>query len=116
SGRTLLGVAARAYPFPDADEGRPYLANLRGPDYMHFMRRRVLAAGVTALDHHPALALRAAAESLCGATRGAVTARGRVSRCRRRRHRSPARPAVAHSLRRRRARDRRLRVRRAHAG
>ena len=50
-------LAAWGYPFPDDDEGRPYLANLRGPDYMHFMRRRVLAAGVTILDHHPALEL-----------------------------------------------------------
>ncbi|HMH49390.1 MAG TPA: FAD-dependent oxidoreductase, partial [Candidatus Acidoferrum sp.] len=41
----LHALAAWGYPFPDDDEGRPYLANLRGPDYMHFMRRRVLAAG-----------------------------------------------------------------------
>src|SRR5262245_21639793 len=50
-------LAAWGYPFPDDDEGKPYLANLRGPDYMHFMRRRVLGAGVTSFDHHPALEL-----------------------------------------------------------
>jgi succinate dehydrogenase/fumarate reductase flavoprotein subunit len=53
----LHSLAAWGYPFPDDDEGKPYLANLRGPDYMHFMRRRVLASGVTILDHHPALEL-----------------------------------------------------------
>jgi succinate dehydrogenase/fumarate reductase flavoprotein subunit len=53
----LHSLASWGYPFPDDDEGKPYLANLRGPDYMHFMRRRVLAAGATVLDHHPALEL-----------------------------------------------------------
>jgi hypothetical protein len=47
-------LAVWGYSFPDDDEGRPYLANLRGPDYMHFMRRRALAAGVTVLDHQTA--------------------------------------------------------------
>ena len=32
------------YRFPTDDDGKPYLANLRDPDYMHFMRRRVRAA------------------------------------------------------------------------
>ena len=63
----LHSLAAWGYPFPDDDDGRPYLANLRGPDYMHFMRRRVLAAGVTILDHHPALELLAAHETIAGA-------------------------------------------------
>jgi succinate dehydrogenase/fumarate reductase flavoprotein subunit len=60
-------LAAWGYPFPDDDEGRPYLANLRGPDYMHFMRRRALAAGVTILDHHPALELLGDGETIAGA-------------------------------------------------
>jgi len=60
-------LASWGYPFPDDDEGRPYLANLRGPDYMHFMRRRVLAAGANVLDHHPALELLAAGETIAGA-------------------------------------------------
>ena len=59
-------LAAWGYPFPDDDEGKPYLANLRGPDYMHFMRRRVLAAGVTILDHHPALELLGDGEAVAG--------------------------------------------------
>src|SRR5262245_43960223 len=63
----LHALAAWGYPFPDDDEGRPYLANLRGPDYMHFMRRRVLAQGVTVLDHHPALELLADGGTVAGA-------------------------------------------------
>jgi succinate dehydrogenase/fumarate reductase flavoprotein subunit len=63
----LHALASWGYPFPDDDEGRPYLANLRGPDYMHFMRRRVLAAGVTVLDHHPALELLGDGETIAGA-------------------------------------------------
>ena len=60
-------LAGWGYPFPDDDQGRPYLANLRGPDYMHFMRRRVLGAGVTVLDHHPALELLADGDAISGA-------------------------------------------------
>src|SRR4029077_9553434 len=60
-------LAAWGYPFPDDDEGRPYLANLRGPDSMHFMRRRVLAASVAILDPHPALELLADGETVAGA-------------------------------------------------
>jgi succinate dehydrogenase/fumarate reductase flavoprotein subunit len=63
----LHALAAWGYPFPDDDDGKPYLANLRGPDYMHFMRRRVLAAGATVLDHHPALELLGDGETIAGA-------------------------------------------------
>jgi succinate dehydrogenase/fumarate reductase flavoprotein subunit len=45
------------YPFPQDDDGNVYRANLRGPDYMHFMRRRALRSGVRIFDHHPALEL-----------------------------------------------------------
>lgn len=45
------------YPFPHDDSGNLYVANLRGPDYMRFMRKRVQAAGVKILDHHPVLEL-----------------------------------------------------------
>jgi succinate dehydrogenase/fumarate reductase flavoprotein subunit len=60
-------LAAWGYPFPCDDEGRPYLANLRGPDYMHFMRRRVSATGVSILDQHPALELLGAGDAIAGA-------------------------------------------------
>ena len=53
----LHALADWGYKFPNDDTGKPYLANLRGPDYMAFMRRRVLRAGVAILDHHPALEL-----------------------------------------------------------
>ncbi|WP_244488097.1 FAD-binding protein [Aureimonas sp. Leaf454] len=45
------------YPFPNDDGGNLYVANLRGPDYMRFMRARVAAAGIRILDHHPILEL-----------------------------------------------------------
>jgi succinate dehydrogenase/fumarate reductase flavoprotein subunit len=63
----LHALAAWGYPFPTDDEGRPYLANLRGPDYMHFMRRRVLKSGAAVLDHHPALELLVEGGVVCGA-------------------------------------------------
>ncbi len=50
-------LAEGGYPFPFDEDGKPYRANLRGPDYMRFMRRRVLQAGVKILDHSPALEL-----------------------------------------------------------
>jgi len=53
----LHALADWNYKFPILDSGKPYLANLRGPDYMAFMRRRLLRAGVAILDHHPALEL-----------------------------------------------------------
>ena len=67
SWETLHRMAAWGYPFPTDDDGKPYLANLRGPDYMHFMRRRVVAAGVTVLDHHPALELLGDGDGIAGA-------------------------------------------------
>jgi succinate dehydrogenase/fumarate reductase flavoprotein subunit len=77
----LHALAAWGYPFPTDDDGKPYLANLRGPDYMHFMRRRVAAAGVTILDHHPALELLGAGEIVAGAG-GIDRQRGRAWRVR----------------------------------
>lgn len=55
------------YPFPAEEGGALYIANLRGPDYMRFMRRRVQKAGVTILDHHPILELLADGECVAGA-------------------------------------------------
>ena len=48
-------------------EGSLYIANLRGPDYMRFMRARVLKAGVRVLDHHPALELLSDGDAVTGA-------------------------------------------------
>lgn len=56
------------YSFPVDDQGKRYLANLRGPDYMRFMRRQLLRARVKVLDHHPALELLAAGDGIGGAS------------------------------------------------
>ncbi|CAN0286008.1 unnamed protein product, partial [Phaeothamnion confervicola] len=63
----LHAMVAWRHPFAIDESGRPYLGNLRGPDYMRFLRRRVVAAGVRVLDHHPALALLGSADGVGGA-------------------------------------------------
>jgi succinate dehydrogenase/fumarate reductase flavoprotein subunit len=63
----LNALAARGYPFPLDHEGQLYIANLRGPDYMRFMRSQVIRAGVTVRDHHPALELLVAGDAVAGA-------------------------------------------------
>lgn len=63
----LLKLVDWGYPFPRDDKGELYIANLRGPDYMRFMRGRVLAAGVTVLDHHPSLELLSDGDAVTGA-------------------------------------------------
>jgi len=50
-------LAAFGYPFPTDDTGRPQRRSLQGPEYMRLMRKRIKAAGVTILDHSPALEL-----------------------------------------------------------
>jgi len=63
----LHWLAERGYPFPADDTGKLYVANLRGPDYMHFMRRLVLRAGVRIFDQHPALELLRGEAGIAGA-------------------------------------------------
>ncbi|NLR97510.1 FAD-binding protein [Rhizobium sp. P38BS-XIX] len=72
----LLKLSEWGYPFPSEDDGTLYIANLRGPDYMAFMRRRVLLSKVTVLDHHPALELLSDGEAVTGAA-GIDRQRGR---------------------------------------
>ncbi|MFK8252885.1 FAD-dependent oxidoreductase [Ancylobacter terrae] len=60
-------LAERGYRFPHDDEGNVYIANLRGPDYMRFMRMQAVRAGVTIRDHHPALELLVSGEVVAGA-------------------------------------------------
>ncbi len=77
--RGLNQLIEWSYPFPRDEAGNPYCGNLRGPDYMRFMRRRVIGAGVKVLDHHPALELLGDDEGVTGAAgidrqRGAVWA------------------------------------------
>lgn len=58
------------YPFPIDDTGQPYRNSLQGPDYMQLMRRKIKQAGVTILDHSPALALLVDAEGAVGGATG----------------------------------------------
>lgn len=50
-------LAEWGYPYPTDDTGRPQRNSLQGPEYMRLMRKRTKAAGVTILDHSPALEL-----------------------------------------------------------
>jgi succinate dehydrogenase/fumarate reductase flavoprotein subunit len=50
-------LAEWGYPYPTDDSGRPQRNSLQGPEYMRLMRKRTKAAGVTILDHSPALEL-----------------------------------------------------------
>lgn len=64
----LLDLADQGYSFPrDPSDGSLYIANLRGPDYMRFMRKLVKGAGVKVLDHSPALELLSDADGVAGA-------------------------------------------------
>lgn len=65
--QNIRRLAEWGYAFPRDDAGELYLANLRGPDYMRFMRRQVLKAGVRVFDHHPALELIGAGAGIAGA-------------------------------------------------
>lgn len=60
-------LAAWGYPFPADDSGVQYRRSLQGPEYMRLMRKRVKAAGVTVLDHSPALELLVADGEVVGA-------------------------------------------------
>ena len=63
-------LAEWGYPFPQDDEGEPRRTNLRGPDYMKLMRRRVRMSGALILDHSPALELLADEDGAVAGARG----------------------------------------------
>src|SRR5882757_2649145 len=50
-------LAEWGYPYPMDDRGRSQRNSLQGPEYMRLMRKRTKQAGVTILDHSPALEL-----------------------------------------------------------
>jgi succinate dehydrogenase/fumarate reductase flavoprotein subunit len=50
-------LAEWGYPYPVDDNGKSQHNSLQGPEYMRLMRKRTKAAGVTILDHSPALEL-----------------------------------------------------------
>ncbi|WP_166303200.1 FAD-dependent oxidoreductase [Bradyrhizobium sp. 2S1] len=50
-------LADWGYPYPVDDRGGPQRNSLQGAEYMRLMRKRTKQAGVTILDHSPALEL-----------------------------------------------------------
>jgi succinate dehydrogenase/fumarate reductase flavoprotein subunit len=50
-------LADWGYPYPVDQHGQTQLNSLQGPEYMRLMRKRTKQAGVTILDHSPALEL-----------------------------------------------------------
>jgi succinate dehydrogenase/fumarate reductase flavoprotein subunit len=50
-------LADWGYPYPVDDHGKSHRTSLQGPEYMRLMRKRTKQAGVTILDHSPALEL-----------------------------------------------------------
>lgn len=60
-------LASWGYPFPLDDDGQQARRSLQGPEYMRLMRKKVKAAGVTILDHSPALELLADEHGVAGA-------------------------------------------------
>lgn len=71
-------VADWGYPFPVDDEGRQRRTSLQGPEYMKLMRRVVRRAGVTVLDHHPALELLLDDEGAAAGAQGVSALDGRT--------------------------------------
>lgn len=54
--RTLQNLdllAEWGYDFPSYEDGRPYRGMLRGPDYLRFMRQKLIKARVKVIDHCP---------------------------------------------------------------
>lgn len=46
-------LAEWGYDFPSYEDGRPYRGMLRGPDYLRFMRQKLIKARVKIIDHCP---------------------------------------------------------------
>ncbi|TDK39779.1 FAD-dependent oxidoreductase [Rhizobium deserti] len=46
-------LAEWGYDFPTYEDGRPYRGMLRGPDYLRFMRQKLIKARVKVIDHCP---------------------------------------------------------------
>lgn len=75
--RNLQWLTDWGYVWPLNEQGRQFRGNLRGPDYMLFLRNRLLAMSVTVLDHAPALELLRAGDDIVGA-RGVRRETGRA--------------------------------------
>ncbi len=66
--RQLGRLTDWGYGFPTTDDDVLFRGSMRGVDYLFFMRRRLLKAGVTILDHSPADALLAHDGAAAGVT------------------------------------------------
>lgn len=60
-------LAEWGYDFPTYEDGRPYRGMLRGPDYLRFMRQKLIKARVKIIDHCPAEQLLVADGGVAGA-------------------------------------------------
>ena len=68
--RRLEELAKSGYPLAKDDAGRPVLRIGQAPQYMRFMRGLVQKAGVTILDHSPAVELLTDPEGVVAGARG----------------------------------------------
>ncbi|RZK00714.1 MAG: FAD-binding protein [Novosphingobium sp.] len=73
--RHLPGLA-KHYPFGSDGKGGTYFSGVRGSEYMRALRAAALEAGVTVLDHHPAIELLAADDGRVSGARGHALRRG----------------------------------------
>lgn len=74
----LHRLADWGYPFSRDATGAPYLPSLhQGPEYMRLMRKQVKKAGVTILDHSPALELLLDSEGRVAGANGVARQLGR---------------------------------------
>lgn len=69
-------LAERGYPFPIDDQGQSRRTSLQGPEYMRLMRRMVKQAGVTIMDHSPALELLVDEDGAVGGAAGVRRQKG----------------------------------------
>lgn len=74
--RNMHNLNKWGYPFPQGDGGAPYMRSVQGPEYMRLMRKLVKKAGVTILDHSPALELLADEHGVGGAIGSRIQAGG----------------------------------------
>lgn len=73
--RTLQNLdllAEWGYDFPNYEDGRPYRGMLRGPDYLRFMRQKLIKARVKVIDHCPVEELLLSDGVVSGAVAGAI--------------------------------------------
>lgn len=66
------------YDFPAYEDGRPYRGMLRGPDFLRFMRQRLIKAGVKIVDHCPAEQLLVTTDGVVAGVRARLRRSGEV--------------------------------------